>query len=891
MTSRPEMHTDAGSAREPGRGPGGSTLRRSALGFAAFALLLLAQTGTAAASGSILYVDRGNPNCSNSGSGTATQPYCTIGAAAAHVGQGQTVQVASGTYPESVTVTTSGISIAPITFTAAPGATVTVSGQSNGFVIAGKSWITINGFAVTETSSYGISVSNSSHITISGNHVTYAGLPINGKTKAGISLSNVTDSLVAGNTADHNSYAGIQLTTGSTGNEVRGNETFANARVYERAAPGIRLYAAPGNVVDGNVSHHNEDSGIEAYPGSNNTLIYNNVCYQNGDHGIDNLTATGERIIANTVYKNVTAGINVEGTSTGATLANNVSVDNGIKSPRTHSDIRIEKGSTDGTTMDYDLVWLTVPDTVLIWNSTSYSSLAAFQAATGQEPHGIQADPRWESSSSGDFHLTAGSPAIDSANSGASGQPGADFEGHPRVDDPGTPNTGVGPRQYDDRGAYEFQPVTGDAPPSAALTVAPSSGTVDLAVTADASASTDTDATPIATYAFDFGDGSPVVGPQAGATATHTFTVAGTYTATVTVTDTGGLSSTATAQVTVTQHVDAPPNAVLSVTPTSGAAPLAVSADASASTDTDATPIATYAFDFGDGSPVVGPQAGATATHSYTAAGTYTITVTVTDTGGFSSTVTQAVQVTPAGDFPPAAALTVTPVSGSAPVQVTADASGSSDGDATPIATYAFDFGDGSPVVGPQAAASATHTYTAAGTYTATVTVTDTGGLSSIATAQVVVSANLVGNPGFETDLSGWNTSGSGTGISLTRVTGGHSGGWAAMLANTGATQSTCTLNDSPDWAKPTTAGAYTGTIWVRADMAGATLKLRFREWNGSTLVGTQTTLATLTTSWQQVSVVYTAQVPGSSLDLNAYVSSAAPGTCFYADDVAISHN
>ena len=265
--------------------------------------------------------------------------------------------------------------------------------------------------------------------------------------------------------------------------------------------------------------------------------------------------------------------------------------------------------------------------------------------------------------------------------------------------------------------------------------------------------------------------------------------------------------------------------------------------------------------------------------------------MTVTDTGGLSSTATAQVTVTQHVDAPPNAVLSVTPTSGAAPLAVSADASASTDTDATPIATYAFDFGDGSPVVGPQAAASATHTYTAAGTYTATVTVTDTGGLSSIATAQVVVSANLVGNPGFETDLSGWNTSGSGTGISLTRVTAGHSGGWAAMLANTGATQSTCTLNDSPDWAKPTTAGAYTGTIWVRADMAGATLKLRFREWNGSTLVGTQTTLATLTTSWQQVSVVYTAQVPGSSLDLNAYVSSAAPGTCFYADDVAISHN
>ena len=291
---------------------------------------------------------------------------------------------------------------------------------------------------------------------------------------------------------------------------------------------------------------------------------------------------------------------------------------------------------------------------------------------------------------------------------------------------------------------------------------------------------------------------------------------------------------------------------------------------------------------------MVGPQAGATATTRTPSAGTYTVTVTVTDTGGLSSTATAQVTVTQHVDAPPSRGRDASASSGVAPLAVTADASASTDTDATPIASYTFDFGDGSALVGPQVGASATHSYTAAGTYTITVTVTDTGGLSSTATAQATALAdlgNLVGNPGFETDLSGWNTSGSGTGISLTRVAGSHSGGWAAVLANTGATQSTCTLNDSPDWAKPTTAGAYTGTIWVRADTAGATLKLRFREWNGSTLVGTQTTLATLTTSWQQVSVVYTAQVPGSSLDLNAYVSSAAPGTCFYADDVAISHN
>jgi parallel beta-helix repeat protein len=761
-------------------------------------VLMLAQAGTAAADGSVLFVDNGNPGCSDFGSGTATQPFCTIGTGAGRVSAGQTVQVAAGTYPESVIVSTSGTSAAPIVFTVGSGAYVVVSGQVSGFTISGRSWVTVNGFSVTGTSSFGITVTNSSHITLSGNHVSYSGHPVSGQTKSGIRLSNVTDSLVSSNTADHNSYAGIELNSGSTRNEVRGNLTFNNARGYERAAPGIRLYSAPGNTVDANVSHHNEDSGIEAYSGSNNSLIYNNVTYNNGDHGIDNLTCTGQRIIGNSAYKNVTAGINVEGTSTGATLANNISVDNGIKSPRTHSDIRIEAGSTAGTTMDYDVVYSTVPDTILIWSSTSYSSLAAFQAASGQEAHGSQADPRWASPSTGDFHLTAGSPAIDSGNSGASGQPSADVEGNSRVDDPGTQDTGAGPRAYDDRGAYEFQPAPPPDVPAAALTVTPSAGAVPFDATVDASASTDGDATPIATYTFDFGDGSPAVGPQAGATATHAYTAAGAYTVRVTVTDTGGLSSSATQQVTASAELaDAPPNAALNVAPSSGTAPLEATADASGSTDTDATPIATYGFDFGDGSPAVGPQADATATHAFTAAGTYTLTLTVTDTGGLSST----------------------------------------------------------------------------------------------ASAQVVVTAlaNLVGNPGFETDLSGWNMSGSGSNISLARAAGGHSGSWAAKLANTGTTASTCTLNDTPDWAKPTATGTYTGSIWVRSDTAGATLKLRFREYSGSTLVGTQTTLASLTTSWQQVSVSYATQAPGSTLDFNAYVSSAAPGTCFYADDVAIS--
>jgi hypothetical protein len=57
----------------------------------------------------------------------------------------------------------------------------------------------------------------------------------------------------------------------------------------------------------------------------------------------------------------------------------------------------------------------------------------------------------------GDFHLLAGSPAIDSADSSVSGVQGADIDGTARTDDPVTPNTGAGPRTYDDRGAYEYR--------------------------------------------------------------------------------------------------------------------------------------------------------------------------------------------------------------------------------------------------------------------------------------------------------------------------------------------------------------------------------------------------------------------------------------------------
>src|SRR5207253_412540 len=172
-------------------------------------------------------------------------------------------------------------------------------------------------------------------------------------------------------------------------------------------------------------------------------------------------------------------------------------------------------------------------------------------------------------------------------------------------------------------------------PPTAALTVTPSSGTEPLSVRADASGSSDPDGT-IVSYRFDFGDGT-VVGPQPGATATHTY-VAGNWTASVLVTDSGGPTATASPAVALA-HRNLPPTAALTVTPSTGTEPLGVRADASGSSDPDGT-IVSYRFDFGDGT-VVGPQPGTTATHTY-AAGNWTASVLHTDTGGTTATKTPA---------------------------------------------------------------------------------------------------------------------------------------------------------------------------------------------------------------------------------------------------------
>jgi len=89
----------------------------------------------------------------------------------------------------------------------------------------------------------------------------------------------------------------------------------------------------------------------------------------------------------------------------------------------------------------------------------------------------------------------------------------------------------------------------------------------------------------------------------------------------------------------------------------------------------------------------------------------------------------------------PVAVASASPISGTAPLTVSFDGSGSWDPDGS-IATYAWDFGDGS---GTSTQMNPSYTYTTAGTYTAQLTVTDNDNATATADISITVTTASTG--------------------------------------------------------------------------------------------------------------------------------------------------
>ena len=296
-----------------------------------------------------------------------------------------------------------------------------------GFSMFGKSWVTIEGFTITRTEDRGINLSGScTHVTIARDTIRFAN-------KMGIQVVGGSDIVIGSNSVADNNDHGISITSGATGVILEDNESFRNARPGTRAANGIYLFGSPGNTLRRNRLFENQDSGVHIQSGSNNCVSYLNRSWKNGDHGYDHLGASGTIHVCDVAYGNYKDGFSIEGNSPGTQIYNCIATDNGLTT--NEFDLWVDLGSTPGFTSNYNLFWNSTRQPPVKHIRTLYPSVAGYRAASGQDAQSLQADPRFVNPGAGDFHLHAGSPAIDNTGSRGPGWSATDAHGcsHPDV--------------------------------------------------------------------------------------------------------------------------------------------------------------------------------------------------------------------------------------------------------------------------------------------------------------------------------------------------------------------------------------------------------------------------------------------------------------------------
>lgn len=181
-------------------------------------------------------------------------------------------------------------------------------------------------------------------------------------------------------------------------------------------------------------------------------------------------------------------------------------------------------------------------------------------------------------------------------------------------------------------------PAAAKIPPKAVISASKAVGKTPLQISFDATGSSDADGT-IVSYAWDMGDG----GAATGAKVDYTYTTPGTYNPVLLVTDDTGLTDTATTPVIVDEPAsttNSPPAAIITITSSSGYAPLTVRFTADKSYDPDGQ-IDSYTWNFGDGSSAEGPSV----THTFYQPANYQVSLKVTDNSGATDTTRRVIKV------------------------------------------------------------------------------------------------------------------------------------------------------------------------------------------------------------------------------------------------------
>lgn len=372
------------------------------------------------------------PTGNDSNAGTSAAPWQTLQRAANVVSPGDTVIVRAGDYT-GFDLRRDGTAAARITFQAEAGVAITARNARtpDGINLEGADYITIDGFNASDMPRAGIRTVLNQHVIIRNNTTDSNGV-------WGIFTGFSDDLLIENNTASRSvEQHGIYVSNSGDRPVIRGNTIFGNSDAgihmngdISQGGDGI----ISGALVENNVIYDNGlggGSGINC-DGVQNSRFQNNLLYNNHASGIsfyqiDGGGPSSGNVAANNTIDMAANGrwaLNIQNGAVNTTVVNNVLYNR-------HSfrgSIDISGDSLAGLQSDYNVVM----NRFTTNGGDSVMTLAQWQTATGQDQHSIVATPQqlFVDAAGGDYHLAAGSPALDAGTSQSS--PNVDFEGQPR---------------------------------------------------------------------------------------------------------------------------------------------------------------------------------------------------------------------------------------------------------------------------------------------------------------------------------------------------------------------------------------------------------------------------------------------------------------------------
>jgi len=327
-------------------------------------------------------------------------------------------------------------------------------------------------------------------------------------------------------------------------------------------------------------------------------------------------------------------------------------------------------------------------------------------------------------------------------------------------------------------------------PPSTSFTFLPSSPVVNTVVTFTA---TTTGGNAPYTINWNFGDGAT----GTGASITHVYSSAQSFTVTDTATDSSSPSQNAVSSSTVTISPPPPLSTSFALLPPS---PVVNTPVTFTSTTIGGTGPYAVTWNFGDGTS----GTGSSVTHTFTNAQSFTVTETATDSSTPTQTATNSRSITALAT--PPLSTTLQASSSSPQVGQTVTFTASATGGTAPY-TYTIAFGDGATGIG----STTTHAYSIAGSYTAKVTVTDSASPKASITVSKIVNVQALTPPTLS--VPGNQTVVAGTWINFTVTAVSLNTGGTVSLSATGLPSGASFNQATGDFSwKPSSSqiGSYT---------------------------------------------------------------------------------